>query len=290
MIKKITLLLILSLLVLVSCTTDIEVNNPALQAKIDGEIFVSSIKKAILYEDGTLVITGSDNGKTISFTTTSEKVGSYKMGSTKNIQNTISKASFEQDQKQFVSKNETSDGTVTITEIYDNEISGSFHFNNLQDDTGNSKSFQDGWFYRLPIENGFIEEEVEEEENQNISNPCLLDASLTALVDGNEMITEYHTAAEFNLNNVTSIRINASNQVDEISIVFLADVTPGTYDLSGSGSFSASYSINNDKSSALSGSLTITEHNMDSKCISGTFNFDTRSGSQITNGSFEFGY
>ncbi|WP_025743423.1 DUF6252 family protein [Aquimarina pacifica] len=285
MIKKITYLLIASLLVLTSCTTDIEVNNPALQAKIDGEVFVSSIKKAVLYDDGTLVITGSHNGKTISFTTTSEKVGSYKTS-----QQTISKISFEQNQTKFVSKNDESDGTVTITEIYDNEITGNFYFDDLKDDDGNTISFKDGWFYRLPIENGFIEDETENEEDQNISNPCLLNASLTALVNGSEMITDDHSAVLNELNDVYSIRINAANETDEISIVFLSNVTPGTYDLSGSGSFSASHSLNNDKSSALSGTLTITEHNIDSKCISGTFNFETRGGNQITNGSFDFGY
>ncbi|EZH71673.1 hypothetical protein ATO12_06850 [Aquimarina atlantica] len=266
-------------LFLTSCSTDIEINTPALQAKIDGELFRSSIKKAVIYDDGTLVISGSSGDKSISFTTTSTNVGTYKTA----LQ-TISKVSFQKNQTKFISKDGETEGEVSITEIYNNEISGNFHFKDLKDDNGNPVNFNNGWFYRLPLENGTIEEEVPQE-----INPCLLNASLTALVNNTEMITDNHTAKLFGVDDA-SILITATNETEEVNIVFMANVAPGTYPLTGSGNYSASYEVNNDKSSALSGTLIITNHDIETKCISGSFEFETRSGSQISQGSFDFGY
>ncbi|WP_103069531.1 DUF6252 family protein [Aquimarina sediminis] len=280
MIKKTTLLLAVICSFFISCSTDIEINNPALQAKIDGELFRSSIKKAVIYDDGTLVISGSDADRSISFTTTSTKVGTYKI-----TQKTISKASFQKNQTEFTSKEEETEGEVTITEVYNNEISGNFHFKNLKDSNGNTTDFNNGWFYRLPIENGVIEEE----EVPPVVNTCLLNASLTAMIDGTEMITDNHKAKLFGVDDA-SILITAMNETEEIAIVFMATTTPGEYSLSGSGNYSASYTLKNDKSSALSGKLTIAEHNIETKCISGSFEFDTRSGINVSNGYFEFGY
>ncbi len=282
MIRTTTQLLAVFCFIFTSCSTDIEINDPALQTKIDGEIFRSSIKSAVIYEDGTLVISGTAGEKSISFSTSATQVGSYKTS-----QQTVQKIRFKKDQEEFNSKEGETEGTVNITEIHNNEISGNFYFNNLKDEHGNTTSFSDGWFYKIPLENGVIEEE-QEEVTQNI-NPCLLNASLTALVNGSEMITDNHTAEVFGVENV-SIIIKATNQEGEISIVFPSNVTTGKYSLTGSGDYSATYTSLNDKSSALSGTLTITNHDTVAKCISGSFEFETRSGVQIAEGIFEFGY
>ncbi len=278
MIKITTPLLAVFCIFLNSCTTDVEINDPALQVKIDGEIFRSSIKKAVIHEDGTLVISGNTDDISISFTTVSSKVGTYKT-----VQQTLSKVSFQKNQAKFSAENEETEGTVNITEIHNNEISGNFNFYNLKDSNGNSVNFNDGWFYRLPLENAIEEETIEE------INPCLLNASLTASVDGNEMITDNHSAEIFGVENV-SILIKATNEEGEITIVLPSDTLEGEYSLTGSGDYSATYTIGNDKSSALSGKLTIINHDTTTKCISGNFEFETRSGSQISEGFFEFGY
>ncbi|WP_234859419.1 DUF6252 family protein [Aquimarina aquimarini] len=279
MIEKITPTFAVICLFLTSCSTDIEINTPALQAKIENEVFRSSIKKAIIYDDGTLVISGSSGDKSISFTTISTDVGTYKTA-----QKTVSKASFQKNNAKFISKDGETEGEVTITEIHNNEISGNFHFKNLKDNEGNITSFRNGWFYRLPLEVGVIEEVIPEE-----INPCLLNASLTAMANGSEMITDNHDAMLFGADDA-SILITATNETQKIEIVFLANTTPGEYSFTGSGGYSASYALNNDKSSALSGKLIIAEHDIETKCISGSFEFETRSGAQISNGSFDFGY
>ncbi len=284
MIKKTTLLLAVICFIFNSCTTDIEVNTPALQATIDGELFRPEIRKAVIHDDGTLVISGNTGNRAISFSTSSTKVGTYKLAQQ---QQTINKVSFQDDDAKFISEEGISNGEIIITEIYDNEISGRFYFRELKNHDGKSMSFQNGWFYRLPIENF-----VQELENPDSKiNPCLLNASLTAKIDGVDMITDDHSAEPFGiLPPYPSIRITSSDASQDIEIVFSIDTGPGQYSLTGSGDYSATYSINNQKTAATSGTLTIIEHDQETKCLSGSFEFETRSGLKVTEGTFDYGY
>ena len=294
MIKKITPIMAVICLFFNSCTTDIEINTPGLQATIDGKLYRPDIRQAFIHNNGTLEIVGTTGTESISFTTTSTNIGTYKIN-----QEAINVVSFEENDIKFNSKSGVSNGQVVITEIYNNQVSGNFFFENLVGSNGKSISFQNGWFYRLPIEN-FVpqpeeeeqEEEqeiiIEEEEEEEI-NPCLLNASLTARIDGNEMIADDHDAIPFGVNN-PSILIKANNETEEITIVFPIDVAVGEYPLSGSGEYSATYSLNNDKASAISGTLTITSHDTTLQCISGSFEFTTTSGIVVTEGLFEYGY
>ncbi|GAA3519403.1 hypothetical protein GCM10022393_36990 [Aquimarina addita] len=295
MIRKITPFIAFFCLIFNSCTTDIEVNSPGLQATIDddNELFRPGIKKAVLHDDGTLVIQGSTGSESISFTITSSKTGTYKIN-----QQAVNAVTFQNSNTKFSSENGVSQGQIVVDEIYNNEISGSFYFQDLKGSDGKSITFRNGWFYRLPIENfvpekeEVIEEEViveEEEEEEEEINECLLNASLTAKVNGVDMITDDHDAIPFGVNN-PSILIKAKNDTEEITIVFPINVTPGQYSLTGSGDYSATYSLDNDKSSAISGTLTITDHNSETQCITGTYEFTTRSGVVVTEGVFDFGY
>ncbi|MBW1297480.1 DUF6252 family protein [Aquimarina litoralis] len=291
--KNITLLLAVFCLIITSCTTDIEVNSPGLQATVDGKLFRPDIRKAIIHDDGTLVIVGDSGSESISFTTSSTEAGTYRLEA-----QAINKVSFESDNTKYISEDGVSNGQIVITEIQDNLVSGNFYFQDLKGNNGKSMSFQNGWFYRLPIEN-FVpeveepeEEEIiitSEEEEQEEINPCLLNASLTAMINGNEMITDDHDAIPFGVNN-PSILIKASNEDEEITIVFPISVQVGEHSLTGSGDFSATYSLYNDKASAVSGRLTITSHDTDTKCISGSFEFTTTTGVEVTEGRFEYGY
>lgn len=280
MIKKTTLLLAFICLIFNSCTTDIEINSPGLQATIDGKLFRPDIKRALIHDDGTLVILGNTGSQSISFTTSSTEAGTYRIE-----QQAINTVSFENQETKFISEKGTSNGRIVITEIHDNTVSGNFYFKDLKGSNGKSMSFQNGWFYRLPLEN-FVPEPAEEEEE---INPCLLNASLTAMINGNSMITDDHDAIPFGVNN-PSILIKASNEDEEITIVFPISVEVGQHSLTGSGDYSATYSLYNDKASAVSGRLTITSHDTETQCISGTFEFVTTTGVAVTEGQFEYGY
>lgn len=262
--------------ILISCTTDIEINTPALQATENGKLFRPSTRKAVIKNDGSLVISGNTGTESIHFTAPSSKTGTYTIDPSNEV------TFIKENTSKYVSILGESEGEIQITEISSNDVSGYFHFKNLKDNKGNSTTFRNGWFYKIPIEN-------ESTEVAEAINPCLLDASLTANIDGTTMITDDHSANIFGVQDV-SILISASNGTQEISIVFPINTTNGVYPLTGLGDYSASYALDNDKASAVSGRLTILSHNPEIKCISGSFEFTTGGNTVITEGIFDFGY
>ena len=279
--NKIITLFLVAICLFTSCTTDIEVNSPALQATKKGELIRTFSKKAYIHDDGTLEIQGAVGSESISFTISGMNTGKYKIG-----ENNANIASYKNDSGKYISESETTDGEVIITSLSNNEVSGEFYFRNLKDVDGNTVDLMNGWFYRLPLEN-YTEQEIVITVAEE--NPCLLNASLTALIDGESMITEYHDARVIGADNA-SVIIEGYNDDEEITILFPVDVEPGTYSLQGTGDFSATYGPRGEKSSAVSGNLTITGHNKEDKCITGSFEFVTRSGYNITEGNFDFGY
>lgn len=277
-----TLTLAIIAITLGSCTNDVEVNTPALQAMKGDDLFRAEFRKAVIHEDGTLVISGSYGEESLSFTTTASTTGKYKLSD-----ETTNKASFTTvDRKSFTGDRDT-DGEIEITNDSNGEVSGRFYFTNLKDDEGNAISIRSGWFYKLPIED--YEEPIQTINSLPENNPCLLNAALSASIDGTEMTTDIHESYVIAPDNSTAL-LRASNDTQEIEIVFPLDAEPGIHSLVGSGNFSAAYSLYNDKSSALSGQLNIDYHDQDSKCISGSFEFYTRSGVSVSQGAFEFGY
>ncbi|UZO81517.1 DUF6252 family protein [Aquimarina sp. ERC-38] len=285
MIQKITLFLFTTLLICTSCTEDIEINTPSLQAVVDGDLFHPSDRKAILHEDGLLEITGTTGNQTISISTYINKTGTYQV-STKSAKPFIQNINFTQQDISFAIEENTSEGEIIVTDIYDSYVSGSFTFTNLTSENGAAMTISNGWFYMLPI---VYAGDIEEEEF-NI-NPCLLNASLTAKIDGTELITDDHDAKPFGVREpFPSIRITATNGAQDIEIVFSVDAIPGTYDLTGSGDYSATYGNNKEKSAAISGTLTIVEHDKETKCINGIFEYETASGVRVTEGVFDYGY
>lgn len=283
MIKKITLILAVASFIFTSCTSDIEVNAPSLQATMNGELFRPLDKKAILHDDGRLEITGNIGNKSISIFTYVGTKGTYKIAE-KSTENGIEKISFNNEKNQFLLESGISSGEVTITDMYKDYVSGSFYFEDLISEDGTSINIQNGWFYMLPIE--LASDQIDED-----INPCLANATLTAKANGTDIITTFHDATPFGVREpYPSIRIKASDQIQSIEIVFSVDALPGTYDLTGSGDYSATYTIDNTKSAATSGTLTILEHNKETKCLNGTFEYTTASGDVITEGVFSYGY
>ncbi|TYP77231.1 DUF6252 family protein [Aquimarina intermedia] len=283
MINKTTFLLFCLISTLLSCSNDIEVNTPGLQVAIDGELFISDIKEATLLDDGTIIISGSAGNKSLTITIPSSSVGSYKLDDQTHGEVAYTDASFK-----FLNKSGESSGTTTITNRTDNTISGTFNFINLKDEYGNAVTFQNGWFYRIPLIPGTIPTPETSEEEIAI-NPCLLNASMTGLIDLTEFIGDTHEAVIIGVEDA-SLRITATNDDEVIELVVPIDVVSGEYSLSGSGQYSATYSLNKDKSAAQSGSITITNHDTTTRCVNGTFTFATRNQHEITEGTFDFGY
>ena len=285
MIRKIIFFISLFLVFLTSCTHDVEINTPALQAVVNGDLFDPSSRKAILHEDGLLEITGTTGNQTITISTYTSKTGTFQI-SKKSANSTIQNINFTNKDLSFAVEENASEGEIIITDMYDSYVSGSFTFKNLTASSGETVTISNGWFYMLPI---VYASDIKEEEPK--INPCLLNASLTAKVDGVDLITDDHDAKPFGVREpFPSIRITATNGAQDIEIVFSVDAEAGTYDLTGSGDYSATYGDSNQKSAAISGTLTILTHDKETKCISGTFEYETASGIKITEGEFDYGY
>ena len=285
MIQKITLYFIATFVLFTSCTNDVEINTPALQAVINGDLFDSGSQKAILHEDGLLEITGTSGDQKISISTYIEKTGTYQL-SKKSAGPDIQNINFTNKDISFSIEQNKSEGEIIIEDLYDNYVSGSFLFNNLISENGKTATISNGWFYMLPI---VYAEDIEKEEFE--INPCLLNASLTAKIDGIALVTDDHDAKPFGVREpFPAIRITATNGAQDIEIVFSVDADPGTYDLIGSGDYSATYGNSVEKSAAISGTLTIIDHDKETKCISGTFEYETASGVKVTEGEFDYGY
>ncbi|MBQ4820883.1 DUF6252 family protein [Aquimarina sp. MMG016] len=121
-----------------------------------------------------------------------------------------------------------------------------------------------------------------------IINPCLLDASLTAIINDSKMITDDHTATVDAKNQI--ITLKANNETKSTTLKFPINTSPGVYKLSKKGKYSASYQTNNKTYSSLSGKLIIKDYNIYTKCIAGNFEFKTINDIAVSEGFFEFGY
>ena len=287
MIKKITLFLCTLCVIFQSCTEDIEVNTPALQATMDGHLFRPADRKAILHDDGRLEIFGNSGSQKISISTYVTHTGTYQI-TTKSAPESINQINYTQADQKYGIEEGISEGEIVITDIFDSYVSGHFSFKSLKTASGQTMDVENGWFYMLPI---VPASEVISNPDETPINPCLLNASLSADVDGEAIVSTIHKAEAFGVREpFPSIRITAGNGAETIEIVFAIETDPGTFDLTGSGDYSATYTNSKEKSAAVSGTLTIIEHDKETQCISGTFAYTTASGIVVTNGQFDFGY
>ncbi len=272
MFKHNILLPLLAIVVLfASCVTDTEVNNPALQAAKNDKLFKTDIRKAILGNDGSITISGSSLSESINIIVSDAQEGTYTFGNSFNDVATF--LTFDQI---FYTTGTGGNGTIEITDISNNEISGSFRFNALKNGSGEILNFQKGWFYKIPIENA---------SGDTDSRTCEL-SSMTATIDDHTLTTDSHLVQ--NLGDF--LLAKGTTPQEEITLFFPINITVGDYPLSSSGNYSATYEINNDRASAVSGTLTIVSHDIETQCITGDFNYVTTTGVQVTNGHFEFGY
>ncbi len=261
----------LLMLTFTSCVTDTEINTPALQAAKNDALFKTDLHKAILNTDGSLTITGSSLSEAINITIESNASGSYNLGSSvTNI------ATFLDNSQNFYTTGTNGEGVIEVTDISDNTISGNFRFRALKNGSEDPINFQKGWFYRLPIEN------ASEPDN---NRPCEL-SSITAMIDSHSLTTDTNIAQ--NLGNF--LLVKGTTPEEEITIFFPINIETGDYPLSTSGNYSATYEVNNDRASAVSGTLSITYHDKENRCITGDFNYVTTTSVNVKNGHFEIGY
>jgi hypothetical protein len=159
--KKLHLLLILTIVSIFSCSDQIEFNSPAIQGNKDGEIW-KAIYQAADIDFGGLVIEGGNNIETLLFVTVNDNRGTYVFGP-----GTSNEARFtDANGVVYSTKNEPdpsfsvypSDGQIVIQSFDNNAtpktLTGTFWFNAYTSDGLKRINFNKGHVYRVPLVGG----------------------------------------------------------------------------------------------------------------------------------------
>lgn len=153
--KKILSLILLSA-AFISCEEDVKFNDPAVQGIRDNELWKATDFSASRGADNSLTITADNGFESITLTTDDIVPGVYTLG-----EDEANKATFTlsvDGVEMFYSTGAgIGDGEITIsanpeeTNIVAGYITGFFHFN-AEDEDGNVLNFQEGVFFRVPIQ------------------------------------------------------------------------------------------------------------------------------------------
>ena len=154
--KKFLSLLVL-LVTLCSCEEDIQFNTPAVQGLKDNELWKATEYTATIGVGGSLTIEATNGFETLVLRTVSSTPGmSFQLG-----ENESNKATYSLDADGIVFEYQTGtdlgDGLIEIsdnpgeTDLSKGFITGTFRFNAV-DDSDDVVNFQNGFFYKVPIQ------------------------------------------------------------------------------------------------------------------------------------------
>ena len=257
---------LLALLSLISCE-DTQINEVALQAKVDNRLYSSTDARAALNEDGTVTIQGFNENESLTLHLSRLGEGNFTIE-----EGRPNYAIFEDMGGNIYTTMPNGEGVVTISELNETNktLSGTFDFN----------AFLPG-IDTIYVSRGTLF-------NVTYSGGDIIDPSnagtFSAKVDGNVFIPITVTSR----NTGNTIITSGSTANSTILISVTAGVEPGDYTLP-RGGFSAKYQDINGPETTEDGLITIIEHNTTAKTLKGTFTFLTNR-SEITEGQFEVAY
>jgi hypothetical protein len=185
----------------------------------------------------------------------------------------------------YMTFSENGIGSITVSDLNLNDslVSGSFSFTG-QNQSGESVDITQGTFQNIRV----TEQAVSGIVNNTFSVDINDDGVITSWEANGGMVS---ATPNFGSLNIFAID-NANNSA--VQILLPEEVAPGTYSLDLGGSYYALYTIGFVTYISVSGSVTISEHEVGSK-ISGIFSFEGETGGgddtlSFTNGSFEIEY
>lgn len=261
------LLLVFATILLVGCE-DLETNNPAMQGTIDHTHFKAIDARATLELDGTYLIKGINQNEILSLRISGAQEGNYNLGG--EFQN---EASYTDPNGIIYTTRPHGDGKVIVTN-WDNSgktLTGTFNFNAILEGIDTITVHQ-GIFFEVPY-------------SVAGGDPIIDAGTVNADVGGEPWEASTVTA----IDNGESIIIKSSTVSIIIRIKVPREVEPGEYQLPSVG-FNATYDDDDTvQEPAISGSITVLEHDIVGKTIKGTFFFETVSQS-ITSGEFDVTY
>lgn len=265
------LLLPIVALILASCSQDIQVNTPALQAVVNDSLFYKAIDaRASFNDDGSLLIQASTDIENLNILFRGLS-GAQGFGPC-----CTNVAAFEDVDGNIFSTAPNGEGLARIRFGSDNTISGTFKFVALRNGNLEKRTFSEGVFYKVPIVEPF---DADAEDDDSIPD------SFTARVN----------TVSFNPTVIASalsggvLTISGSTSTQDITLRFPSNTGPGDYDFTEMGAISGVYTVSASSQASLSGQLKIISNDTAARIVKGQFVFDT-GGFQITDGQFTINY
>lgn len=263
--KKIVFLL-LAFSTLISCD-DIQVNEVALQAKVNDNLYISTDARASATADGGLLIQGFTDTESLTLRISQLKKGIFEIK-----EGSPNYAVFENFEGNLFLTKPDGVGTVTITELNEatKTLSGTFLFNAIAPGIDTIYVSQ-GVMYNIPYSGA------------DVPDPTNA-GTFSAEVDGNPFLPFVVSARDTG----NSIIVSGSTANATMAITMPSNVEVGEYGLPKS-KFSAKYQDGDGPQTTAAGQINVLEHNTAAKTIKGTFSFLTNR-SEITVGKFEVTY
>ena len=260
------LFVLLAVISLISCE-DTEINDVALQAKVDDRFYESNDARAVLNEDGTVTIQGFTDNESITLRISQLDERNFQIG-----EGLPNSAIYEDMGGNIYTTNPDGEGVVTISELNETNktLSGTFKFNAFLPGI-DTIYVSKGTLYNISYAGGTIQDPT------NAGN-------FIAKVDNNPFLPIVVSARDTG----NKILISGSTANATIAVSLPQEVEVGEYLIPRSG-FTAKYQDATGPETTSEGIITITEHNLGQKTLKGTFSFLTER-TEITEGQFDIIY
>lgn len=290
-------LIIASVVLLFSCEPDVDSpipyssDDPDFSATVNGSSFSPATYEAYNHGEFIEIRAGLSNNTAMSIVLNSTRLGEYSLTESSANHAAMSFTYLDpgEDAFSYFSKGHPeSGGYVQISEFSegDSSISGSFEFTLYRPLDTMLVYVTEGEFNKVSFHSdNYVEEQDEHIDGSNL---------LSVMIDG--MMWEAPTVSSIRMNNMISI--NASDNTGGLSLGISIDenITPGNYELDELAPQTGIFSMNASAAyTSSAGMLSISNHNMETGTISGSFNFEAENsnydtGVSITNGSFSIEY
>lgn len=266
-------LLVLTAVMIASCSQEIERNDAAFQGVRDTIFFRGFNNSAVINPNGSISVRGATDLEEVRILVSATDQSTVQLGEGSlpgnsatytNILGTV-----------FSTNNDSGSGEVSLEINGDNTVSGTFNFVALTENETDTVTFSRGFIFEVPIFGDF-----------NTGGPTAAEDSFTARV--NTVIFNPTQIAS----SVSSGILFITGEEGEVtmSLILPENTAPGTFDITMDGPYTATYTTNTGVSTATTGSLTIVSNNTTERRIVGDFIFETPDGFLITDGQFAITY
>ncbi|HLS29585.1 MAG TPA: DUF6252 family protein [Flavobacteriaceae bacterium] len=163
---------VLLLLLLVSCSDDIETNTPSMQGQTSFGFFHDLDAKVYTNEDGSMTIAGEDGSKKLNLTLQSISAGQeYELGGS-----SLNVAEYTSNSGVFYSTDSLGEGTIKISSVDQDGVFGSFGFNaRVNGHTGDTLNVSQGALFGIPMAEGSLnpDDDIDVPMPDNASEECM---------------------------------------------------------------------------------------------------------------------